>query len=85
MCLAVPGKIVEIAGGEELERMGMVDFSGVRRMVSLAFVPEAQVGDWVIVHTGYALTVLDESEAQSTLSLYEQITQFSPPIPPEGG
>ena len=72
MCLGIPGKIVEIQG-EDLERMGKVDFGGVVREVALAYVPEAQVGDYVIVHVGFALNVLDEEEAQETWRLLKEI------------
>ncbi len=71
MCLGIPGKIVEIAHTEQetLVRMGKVDFGGIAREVCLAYVPEAQVGDYVIVHTGFAISQLDEKEAKETLSL----------------
>ncbi|MCS7224409.1 MAG: HypC/HybG/HupF family hydrogenase formation chaperone [Armatimonadetes bacterium] len=65
MCLAVPGQIVEILDGEEA--MAKVNVSGVMRKVSLALVPEAKVGDWVIIHVGFALQILDELEAKETL------------------
>ena len=72
MCLGIPGKIVEI-WGEDFIRMGKVDFGGVMREVSLAYVPEAQIGDYVIVHVGFALNVLDEEEAQETWRLLREI------------
>jgi hydrogenase expression/formation protein HypC len=75
MCLGLPGKIVEI-WGEDFARMGKVDFGGVGREVSLAYVPEAQIGDYVIVHVGFALSVLDEEEAQETWRLLEEIGVF---------
>ena len=68
MCLGIPGRIVEVTGGE-LMRMGKVDFGGVTREVCLAYVSEAQVGDYVIVHVGFAISQLDEAEAQETLEL----------------
>ncbi len=67
MCLGIPGRIVEV-GPEGLMRMGKVDFGGVIREVCLAYVPEAQLGDYVIVHAGFATSQLDEAEAQETLS-----------------
>ena len=67
MCLAVPGKILSILDPDSPMRAGKVDFNGVAREVSLAFVPEAEVGSWVIVHAGSAISVLDEEEAQKTL------------------
>ncbi|MEO8391514.1 MAG: HypC/HybG/HupF family hydrogenase formation chaperone [Chloroflexota bacterium] len=63
MCLAVPGKLISVSG-EDLERSGKVSFGGVLKEVSLAYVPEAQVGDYVIVHVGFALSKVDEAEAQ---------------------
>jgi hydrogenase expression/formation protein HypC len=74
MCLGVPGKIVSIQGEDPLFLMGKVDFGGVARQVSLAFVPEAQVGDYVVVHVGMAISRLDEDEARRTL---EDLEQFS--------
>jgi hydrogenase expression/formation protein HypC len=68
MCLAIPGRIVEV-NEDGLMRMGRVDFGGVAREVCLAYVPEAQVGDYVIVHVGFAISQLDEDEAQETIRL----------------
>ena len=64
MCLAIPGRIESISGGEPLTRMGKVDFGGVRKEACLAYVPDARVGDYVLVHVGFALSVVDEAEAQ---------------------
>ena len=72
MCLAVPGKVVEIMGDGEL-RMGKVDFSGVKRQASLAFVPEVQLGDYVLVHVGFAISRIDEQAAQETLAALAEI------------
>lgn len=66
MCLAVPGKILDITG-EELTRRARVDFGGIRREVSLAALPEAKVGEHVLVHAGFALNIVDETEAQRML------------------
>ena len=63
MCLAVPGKIVSMAGDDQLSRVGKVDFGGVLKEVSLAYVPDANIGDYVVVHVGFAISRLDESEA----------------------
>jgi hydrogenase expression/formation protein HypC len=68
MCLGIPGRIIETDDGG-LMRMGKVDFGGVTREVCLAYVPEAQVGDYVIVHIGFAISQLDEDEARETLEL----------------
>ena len=66
MCLAVPGKIVSVNETDPLFRLGVVDFGGVTREVNLACVPEAVPGDYVIVHVGMALSVLDEGPALQT-------------------
>ena len=68
MCLAVPGQIVSFAAPDAADRMGRVDFGGVIKEVSLAFTPEAVVGDYVIVHAGCAISQLDEEEAQAALA-----------------
>jgi hydrogenase expression/formation protein HypC len=63
MCLAVPGKIVSVSGEDPLERVGRIDFGGILKEASLAYVPECNVGDYVIVHVGFALSRVDEDEA----------------------
>jgi hydrogenase expression/formation protein HypC len=71
MCLGIPGRIVEITAtdAEALMRMGKVDFGGVAREVCLAYVPEADVGDFVIIHAGFAISQLEEDEARETIEL----------------
>jgi len=75
MCLGVPGRIDAIvnAGGEPCARRGRIDFGGVQREVSLALVPEAEVGDHVIVHAGIAIARLDEAQAAATLALLREV------------
>jgi len=78
MCLAVPGQIISITEpppgqGNDYLRTGKVSFGGIVREVSLAYVPEATVGHYVIVHVGFALSLLDEAEAQQTL---QDLTQL---------
>ncbi|MBN1264597.1 MAG: HypC/HybG/HupF family hydrogenase formation chaperone [Anaerolineales bacterium] len=75
MCLAVPGKIIKIyhAGGL---KMGKADFGGVLREICLAYVPEARVGQYAIVHVGFAINLLDEEEAQQSLDALKQITDL---------
>lgn len=77
MCLAVPGKIISIAGDDPLTKMGRVSFGGAIKEVSLAYVPEAQIDDYVLVHVGFALSIVDQSEAQKTLADLQQINTFS--------
>lgn len=72
MCLAVPGKLISVEG-EDLNRTGRVSFGGVVKEVSLAYVPEAQVGDYVIVHVGFALSMVDEAEAQRVFDYLEEM------------
>ena len=64
MCLAVPGRIVSIEGEDPLLRSGRVDFSGAIKVVNLAYVPDAGVGDYVLVHVGFAISTIDEAEAR---------------------
>lgn len=73
MCLAVPGKIISISEDEPLLRMGRVSFGGLIKQVSLAYVPQAKVDDYVIVHVGFALSILDTKEAEKTLNYLQQI------------
>jgi hydrogenase expression/formation protein HypC len=77
MCLAVPGKIESIRGEDLLSRMGRVNFGGIIKNVSLACVPEAQVGDYVIVHVGLAISTLDEDEAHQTLAYLREIDDLA--------
>jgi hydrogenase expression/formation protein HypC len=74
MCLGVPGKIISILEHDDpLERRGRVSFGGVVKEVSLAYVPEAAVDDYVIVHVGFAISRLDEAQAQETFAYLEQM------------
>ncbi|MDY6943831.1 MAG: HypC/HybG/HupF family hydrogenase formation chaperone [Pseudomonadota bacterium] len=73
MCLAVPGRLAEIMSDDPVFREGRVDFGGVQRSVSLACVPEAEVGHYVLVHAGLAIGVIDESEAQQILADLAQL------------
>lgn len=67
MCLGIPARIVEVVDGES--RLVKAEISGVRRNISVALCPEASVGDWVLVHVGFALATIDEEQAQATLEL----------------
>jgi hydrogenase expression/formation protein HypC len=72
MCLAVPGKILSITGDDVL-RSGAVSFGGITKQVNLAYVPEASAGDYVIVHVGFAISIVDESEAKQTFEFLKQM------------
>lgn len=76
MCLAVPGKILSIAG-EDFARTARVSFGGIVKEVSLAYVPEAQVGDYAIVHVGFAISLLDEQEAMRTYDYLQQMGELA--------
>ena len=82
MCLAVPGKVLtkENVGGVEV---GQVQFGGITRQVSLGFVPEAEVGDYVMVHVGFAISRVDSEEAQRTYELLEQLGALEAELGPE--
>ncbi len=85
MCLGVPGKIVDIYEKEGL-RMGKVDFGGgVMREACLAYVPEASVGNYTIIHVGFALNVLSEEEALQTLALLKEISDINEELGPQLG
>jgi len=76
MCLAIPGRIMSVSGGETLARTGKVDFGGVLKDVNLAYVPEAKAGDYVIVHVGFALSIVDESEANKVFEYLRQMGEL---------
>ncbi|MGD8604782.1 MAG: HypC/HybG/HupF family hydrogenase formation chaperone [Anaerolineales bacterium] len=75
MCLGVPGKIIELydAGGL---RMAKVDFGGVVREACMEYLPEAELGQYVVIHVGFAISLLDEESANQTLDLLREITDF---------
>lgn len=73
MCLAVPGKVIEIEGDDPAFRSGLVDFCGVRKTVSLSFTPEVRLGDYVLVHVGFAISRIDEEEAHRTFEYLKHI------------
>ena len=75
MCLGVPGKIVEIYEKDGIQ-MGKVDFDGVTREACLVYLPEATVGDYTIIHVGFGLSIISEEEAQETLALLREISEF---------
>lgn len=77
MCLAVPGRIVSIEGDDPLLRSGRVDFSGAVKIVNLAYVPDAQVGDYVLVHVGFAISTVDEEEARTVLDYLRQMGELA--------
>lgn len=91
MCLAVPGKVLEIVGDDPLLRAAKVSFAGVIKLVSLTCTPEARVGDFVLVHVGVAISVVDAREAEETFAYLKAMGELdgleipAPPDAPEPG
>ncbi|MBN1566969.1 MAG: HypC/HybG/HupF family hydrogenase formation chaperone [Acidobacteria bacterium] len=77
MCLAVPGKIMSIEGTETLLRSGKVNFGGIIKNINLAYVPEAKIGDYVLVHVGFAISTIDEAEAQEVFEYLRQMGELA--------
>jgi len=78
MCLSIPGKLIEITAElDETFRLGRVSFDGVIKEVSLTLVPEAKVGEYVLVHVGAAISVVDEEEAKKTFDLLKQLGELN--------
>ncbi len=75
MCLAVPGRILSIEGTDELLRSARVDFGGVIKQVNLAGVPEARVGDYVLVHVGFAISIIDETQAREVFEYLRRLDE----------
>lgn len=76
MCLAIPGKIESIVGDDPMMRMAKVNFGGIMKEISLAYVPEAELGNYVLVHVGFAISVVDEDEAQKVFALLEEMDEL---------
>ena len=77
MCLAIPGKVESISGSDQLSRVGKVNFGGILKEVSLAYVPEVKVGDYVIVHVGFALSRVDEDEAHKVFDYLKEMAELA--------
>lgn len=75
MCLAVPGKIMSISG-DDLLRSGKVNFGGIVKEVNLSYVPEAKIGDYVVVHVGFAISIVDEQEAHQVFEYLKSIGEL---------
>ncbi len=77
MCLSIPGRIEMIENEQALLRSGLVSFAGVQKSVNLAYVPEAKPGDYVLVHVGFAIGIIDEHEARRVFALLDQLESES--------
>ena len=82
MCLGIPGRVIEVYEADGV-RMGRVDFAGIVKDVCLAYVPEVEVGDYTIVHVGFAITQLDEESAQESLRLFAELGVVEEELNPE--
>ena len=82
MCLGVPGKIITIYESDGL-RMGRIDFGGTQREACLAYVPEAAVGDYTVIHVGFAISLLSEEEANATLATLRESANLEEELGPE--
>lgn len=83
MCLAIPGKLIEIVRNAEGVRMGKANFGGIVKQVCLEYTPEANTGDYVLVHVGFALSLVDEAEAARTYQALKDMEQLSELDEPE--
>jgi hydrogenase expression/formation protein HypC len=77
MCLAVPGKLMSIEGDDPLLRSGRVSFGGIIKEVNLSLVPEVAIGDYLLVHAGFAISTIDEEEANRVFSLLDEIDEIN--------
>lgn len=85
MCLAVPGQIVNITDNEPLTRRGKVSFAGIIKEVNLSFVPETDIGDYVMVHVGFAISRVDEKEAEQVFEFLNSMDELGELEEPENG
>ena len=76
MCLAVPGKLISIESLDETFRSGRANFGGIVKEINLSYVPEAKLGDYVLVHVGFALTVVDEEEAKKVFTYLREMGEL---------
>jgi hydrogenase expression/formation protein HypC len=77
MCLAVPGKIISIEEADATFRNGRVDFAGIVKNVNLSYVPDAKIGDYVVVHVGFALSIVDEAEARQVFQYLRDMGELT--------
>lgn len=82
MCLAIPGQIVAISDDSPTTRQGTVDFGGLQKNVNFAFVPDAQIGNYVLVHVGFAISIVDQQEARRVFDYLRQMNELAELGPP---
>ncbi len=76
MCLAIPGKIISVNGEDPMFRVGKVSFGGVVKEISLAYTPDALIGNYVLVHAGFAISIIDDSEAEKVFEYLRQVDEL---------
>lgn len=77
MCLAIPGKVIEIIDADmDIDKQAKIDFGGVQKMVSIAYVPDIRINEYVIVHVGFAISKVNEDQAQKTLQDFQKIQEI---------
>ncbi len=77
MCLGIPGKVVSIEGDDPLYKMGKIDFGGIIKEISVAYVPEVEIGQYVVVHAGFAISVIDEDEANQIFEYLKEMGEMA--------
>jgi hydrogenase expression/formation protein HypC len=83
MCLAVPGKVLAVSGDDPIMRVGRVDFGGIVKEINLAYTPEAGVGTYVLAHVGFAISILDEDEANRVFEHLRELGELEDEFGPE--
>lgn len=76
MCLAIPGKLIEITASDELTREGIVDFEGIRKKINITFTPDANVGEYLLVHVGFSISKIDEAAAKRSLETLRDLGEL---------
>lgn len=85
MCLAIPGRVLTVCGDNPLLRTGRIDFGGIVKEINLVYTPEARAGDYVLVHVGFAMAIIDEAEAQHVLETLRDLAARIDPQTPGSG
>ena len=81
MCLAIPGRVLSTVGDDPIMRVGRVDFGGIVKEINLAYVPEARIGDYVLAHVGFAISMIDEAEAARVYEDLREIAEIESELP----
>ena len=82
MCLAIPGRVISTTGDDPIMRVGRVDFGGIVKEINLAYVPEARIGDYILAHVGFAISMIDEAEAARVYEDLREIAEIESELEP---